>query len=95
MLHLVEIRWHIALIKPNDIYRASPALQIVISKVWQFRCIRYLSQFLVNEESILVLRRNVCCKATEFANLDKQPLIVAVTELFESLWPMSRSPQVR
>ena len=81
MLHFIEIRWHVPLVKPNDINGFRLSKQFFVCKGREFCRVTNIAKPLVNKLPILVLCGHVGFLMFELANLNKQTLVIAMTEL--------------
>ena len=85
MFNLKETIWHLAFVKPYNIYSSCSIRQPIIRKVWNINCRTYLFQRLFQELAILVLCRNISLKILHISNLNNKTLIKPMIENFYTL----------
>lgn len=86
MLYFKETVGHIALVKPNDIYRPCPVGQILIREVGNMDGGANILQGFFEKLAILVLGRHIGLVVFHVAYGDDQSLIVAMRKLLLALF---------
>lgn len=86
MLYFKETVGHIALVKPNDIYRPCPVGQILIREVENMDGGANILQGFFEKLAILVLGRHIGLVVFHVAYGDDQSLIVAMRKLLLALF---------
>lgn len=86
MLDFKETVGHVALVKPNDIYRPCPVGQVLKREIRNMDGGANILQGFFEKLAILVLGRHIGCVVLHVAYLDDQSLIVAMRKLLLALF---------